>query len=256
LKHPYPFRLGCTSYVYPDEHLPNVEKSAPMVDDIEVVLFESLDYSNLPSKTVISKLAKLGKENDTTFTIHFPIDKKAGSADTAERKAFQKQVEEIMALTAPLDPCAFLLHLEPAGDGDPREVWASRARETCALAQKLAGGRPERICVENLGYPHGWNKPMVADNGFSYCFDVGHALRYTGTLEDAANELMPKTRVIHFHGWDGNKDHLSLARMDKAILRPFIRNHLKNYRGVLTLEVFSENETFESVEVLKSLWEK
>ncbi len=34
------FRLGSTSYVYPDDILPNVRKLMSSVDDIELVLFE------------------------------------------------------------------------------------------------------------------------------------------------------------------------------------------------------------------------
>jgi len=36
-----PFRVGATSYVLPDHILPNVEYLAPMVDDVELVLFET-----------------------------------------------------------------------------------------------------------------------------------------------------------------------------------------------------------------------
>ncbi|MCX7010033.1 MAG: hypothetical protein NTY53_22795 [Kiritimatiellaeota bacterium] len=35
------FRVGVTSYVYPADILPNVERLAGRVDDVELVLFES-----------------------------------------------------------------------------------------------------------------------------------------------------------------------------------------------------------------------
>jgi sugar phosphate isomerase/epimerase len=241
--------------VYPDDLLPNVEKTAPQFDDVEIVLFESLDRSNLPSNAVLSKVAKLGKEYDTTFTVHFPIDKKAGSDDPAEREAFREQAKRVVGLTKPLDPIAFLLHLEPGNENDSRETWASRVRETCGILRELSCGRPEKISVENLGFPHEWLLPIADKYGFSFCLDTGHALKVTGGLDAIVRNLMSGTRVIHLHGWDGENDHLSLARMDRKILAPFIKNGLKNFKGVLTLEVFSESETFESVEALKALWQ-
>ena len=52
-----PFRVGATSYVIPDHILPNVEYLAPLVDDVELVLFETDEYgSNLPDTSVIERL--------------------------------------------------------------------------------------------------------------------------------------------------------------------------------------------------------
>ena len=43
------FRIGTTSYVIPDDILPNVEYLASRVDDVQLVLFETDEYgSNLP----------------------------------------------------------------------------------------------------------------------------------------------------------------------------------------------------------------
>ena len=46
----YPFRLGTTSYIIPDDILPNARFLADKVDDIELVLFEVDDGpNNLPT---------------------------------------------------------------------------------------------------------------------------------------------------------------------------------------------------------------
>ncbi len=256
MKHNFPFRLGCTSYVYPEELLPNVEKTAPMFDDVEIILFESLDHSNMPSRAVLGKLAKLGKEHETTFTIHFPIDKKACSVDVKERKDYADQAESIMKITEILDPFAYLLHLEFDGNGISRDEWNIRIKDVCGALQKCSGSKAKRVCVENLGYPNSWNLPVINRYGFSSCLDVGHVLRYGEKLDFVSRNLMPYTRVIHLHGWDNKNDHLSLARMDQKILERFVELTLKHYQGVLTLEVFNQNDTMESVEVLKSIWEK
>jgi hypothetical protein len=60
MKQPH-LRIGTTSYILADDILPNVRYLAPLVDDIELVLFESEGMSNLPSKQVIEELAALAE---------------------------------------------------------------------------------------------------------------------------------------------------------------------------------------------------
>ena len=44
--------------MYPADILPNVEAMKNRVDDIELVLFESPDHSNIPGQEVIDELAR------------------------------------------------------------------------------------------------------------------------------------------------------------------------------------------------------
>jgi hypothetical protein len=48
MKGTFPFRLGTSSYIIPDEILPNIQYLKDLVDDVEIVLFESDEYSNIP----------------------------------------------------------------------------------------------------------------------------------------------------------------------------------------------------------------
>jgi len=46
---PTPFRIGTTSYIIPDEIIPNVRFLAARVEDVELVLFEADEgMNNLP----------------------------------------------------------------------------------------------------------------------------------------------------------------------------------------------------------------
>ena len=55
-----PFRLGATSYIIPDDILPNVRFLADKVQDVELVLFEVDDGpNNLPGPEVIAVLQAL-----------------------------------------------------------------------------------------------------------------------------------------------------------------------------------------------------
>jgi sugar phosphate isomerase/epimerase len=257
-KNGFPFRLGCTSYVYPADLLPNVRKMAPIVDDIEIVLFETESLSNLPCSAVISALMQIRKEHGNTYTIHFPIDKKAASPDREERKYFQEQAIKIMRLTLPLCPFAYILHLEGI-DGNANSVqqqgWKSRSMETCEEILNCSGVDSSTIAVENLGYPAEWNEEIVEHFGFSYCMDVGHLWLYRYDWEAALQNYLKDTRVIHLHGVSHGKDHLSIEKNNQIILRKLATEYLSTFQNVVTLEVFSEDATFGSIRRLKTLWE-
>lgn len=65
----YPFLLGSTSYVIPDDFLPNVRRLAPLVEDMELALFETPTASNMPTAAVVRELTD---EHKTGFTVHLP----------------------------------------------------------------------------------------------------------------------------------------------------------------------------------------
>jgi hypothetical protein len=54
-----PFRIGTTSYIYPDDILPNVHRLKGKIDDIELVLFEANNAGNIPLAEVVSLAAFL-----------------------------------------------------------------------------------------------------------------------------------------------------------------------------------------------------
>lgn len=249
-------RIGCTSYVIPDDVLPNVKKTAPIFDDIEIVLFESSDFSNLPNPETVREIGDILKENDTTCTIHFPIDRNAGSKDPNERAAFVKQVFEIVELFEPISPYAYILHLQGIGhkgissEADI-EAWHRGSGEVCSNLSRGLGIDLKRIAVESLGYPVEWHEDIVKANGFSYCIDLGHSWLYFENWFDVLKKYISESRVIHLHGVSDGKDHISLSKNDGNDLSMALREIKKSFNGVLTLEVFNENDTFESLEIVK-----
>ena len=60
-------------------------------------------------------------------------------------------------------------------------------------------------------------------------------------------------RVIHLHGVNGREDHVSLKYLGAGLLKRITRFLKDNvYRGVLTVEVFSQADFEESMDIL---WE-
>jgi hypothetical protein len=69
----FSFRLGTTSYIVPDDILPNVRALAEVIDDIELVVFESDEVSNLPPP-VSSRNFGRWRKNTVDYTLHLPMD--------------------------------------------------------------------------------------------------------------------------------------------------------------------------------------
>ncbi len=252
-----PFRLGSTSYIFPDDILPNVDALSTVVDDIELVLFESTDASNFPSQEIIDQLSGISRERNLTYTVHFPLDRKAGSESESERNEFASQATRVIDLTRPLDPFAFVLHLEgisSSASGKDQDAWRERVRSVCKAISRAAGD-PSRVCVENLGYPFVWNNPTIEEFGFTYCIDIGHLWRYgVEDWETLIRTYLTRTRVIHLHGEVEGKDHISLSNNVERIncLLPL----LTEYRGVVTLELFSATDFFPSLSMIADVWDR
>ncbi len=251
LRSPASFRVGVTSYVYPADILPNVERLAGCVDDIELVLFESEQTANLPSPEVVARLAELGHRHNLTYTVHFPTDRKLGSADAAERTAHVAQLRRVITLLAPLPVHGYILHLEGVGPGDSAARVAAWQRDVAAeLPRLLADGPPPALfCVESLNYPFDWCAPLLDEFGLSVCADVGHVWRGGGDVPEFLRTWLPRARVIHLHGERDGRDHLPLTELVPGRLEQCLEA-ARGFSGVVTLEVFEYAAARQSIERL------
>jgi sugar phosphate isomerase/epimerase len=110
--HALPFRLGTTSYIIPDEILPNVRYLAGQVRDIELLLFEMDDgQNNLPDEDTISELHRIAADHDMSFTVHLPLDLDLGAEGVDRSKTLRKAQRAIETINH-LDPWAYVLHLD------------------------------------------------------------------------------------------------------------------------------------------------
>jgi len=251
---PRAWRLGTTSYVYPDDLLPNVERLVGRTQDIEVILFESEDVSNLPAPATIARMAALAEGHDLTWTIHLPSDRSLAAADTPTRLSAVRQALRIAALTRPLQPHAFIVHPDAIeADASPARVAAWQRDFADSLARLLDGGiAPRLLAVENLRPSFAWSMPVIERLDLSVCLDTGHLWL---AREDAAAHFRlhaPRIRVIHLHGERDGRDHLSLAATDPVRLRAFLAE-LRAYTQVVSLEVFSFDDTASSILTLHEL---
>lgn len=243
------FRLGSTSYVYPDDILPNVRQLGAMVDDVELVLFEVPEASNLPDAATLDALARLADAHQLTYTVHLPLDLRVAAsrggdgngAAAPQRDPSMAMAHRIIALTRPLQPFAYVAHLdarEPMRTGD-WDAWRAACAEGLAELVEAAGAA-DRICIENLErWSHREMLPLLEHLHVDLCLDIGHLWLQGLDVPACIAELAPYIRVVHLHGIDG-RDHKSLRHTPRPQLRAALDALARSgFDGVLTLEVFN-----------------
>ncbi|PKO23290.1 MAG: xylose isomerase [Chloroflexi bacterium HGW-Chloroflexi-1] len=247
------FHIGATSYIIPDDILPNVEFLAPQVDDIELMLFETDEYgSNLPDAALCARLNELAAHQSLTYTVHLPLDLRLGDGDEETHISLVK-ARRVIEATRALRPFAYTLHLDgraliaeelpgaSQAPGNWRALthWQDNARRALEVVCGWLD-EPERLCIENV---ERWNPeafaPVVEALLVSRTIDIGHLwLQGADPLEHLAR-WVERTRVIHLHGI-AERDHASLAHIPAEQLDPVIAFLVARFSGVVTLEVFNE----------------
>lgn len=247
-----PFRLGSTSYIWPDDILPNVRRLGPWVDDVELVLFEVDEYNNLPDAATLDELNELAERHDLTYTVHLPLDLALAHAPSMEKAL------KVIALGRHLAPRAYVLHLDGrAVEGEPNAGLRTRWQEDALRVLDQLGeavGDPSRLCVENLeNYCPEEFLPLLDRIPVSLCVDVGHLWLMGRDPVSFLEEHLDRTRVIHLHGI-GERDHQSLLYQDREQVAPVVELlSERSYEGVVTLEVFSREDFFPSRSLVAEL---
>ena len=254
----YPFRLGTTSYIIPDDILPNVHYLTGRVSDIELILFEVDDGpNNLPSTDVIEELSFIAQQHDMTYTVHLPLDLKLGH-DGSEQDQSLVKAKRVLDCTRGLDPWAYVLHLDgrsvrTSNDAGLIRQWQNQSVRALELVAEWAGGA-EKLAVENLEtYSLDFIQPVLERIPVSRCVDIGHLWLDGHDPIPYLGAALPRTRVVHLHGI-AEQDHCSLACMPQEKVRQVWDELIRaNYNGVLTLEIFSEEDFISSLEVIEKI---
>ncbi len=252
----YPFRLGTTSYIIPADILPNARYLVGKIRDIELILFEVDDGpNNLPSPEVIDELSQIASEHDLTYTVHLPLDLKLGE-NGSERDQSLVKAERVIDCTRRLDPWAYVLHLDgksirTSTDKELVKHWQSQSVRALEVVSEWTGDA-EKLAVENLEtYPLDFIQPVLERIPVSRCVDIGHLWLDGHDPLPYLRTAIPRTRVIHLHGI-AERDHRSLAFMPQEKVRAVWDELIQmKYKGVLTLEIFSEEDFVSSLEVIE-----
>jgi sugar phosphate isomerase/epimerase len=236
-KNCYPFRLATTSFIYPDDYVPNVRLLGPFVDEIELLLFES---EAPPSADTIRELASLSQEHAVGYNVHLPLNVSIGHADALRRRRDVEALLRVFDRVAPLSPSTFTLHIpseNPAVMPEAGEPWKDAVHRSLTELT-TAIGDPARISIETLDYPLEWMADLIEAFGLAVCMDVGHLVRCDQDLELFFRSFGSRISIIHLHGVQNGRDHLPLVQLPPPVEKT-IRRLLCRFKGIVSLEVFS-----------------
>jgi sugar phosphate isomerase/epimerase len=250
-KNRYPFKLGTTSFIYPENYVPNAHMLGPYVDDIELIFFESRNTS-LPSRSTVNELRQLARDFDFTYSVHLPIDISIADPQPTRRKRAVDTLARIVDLLSPLTANIFCLHIPYDDTCWPKEkfdVWRDAVRD--GLNRLFDSGVDRKsLVVENLDYPITWLDAILLDLDLHVCLDLGHLALNGWNVSSHFDTYQSRTRVLHVHGVAAGRDHLALDLSSRTYLGDVLRI-LRRFTGCVCLEVFSYRDLLASMQFLE-----
>ena len=250
----FPFKLGTTSFIYPDGYIPNVKMLGPYLDEIELLLFESLPADALPSKAVIKELSLLAREYDLTYNIHLPTDVSISDTQPEKQQQAVNTILKVIDRVDPLCPSVYSLHIpydQRSSAPDTVKSWQYCVLKN--LRKILASGiAAESIGVENLDYRFDLIDDILAELNLSVCLDIGHLIVNGYDLNDLFNKYGDRTSIIHLHGVKNGQDHLAIDKLPHKFREPVLAI-LKRFTGSVSLEVFAFDDLKSSLAFLEML---
>lgn len=246
------WRLGATSYVYAGDLLHNLARLAGQVQDVELVLFDDgAGNGNVPTVADVQTMRQFLADHGMSVTVHLPVD--LGGANDSQRRAALALNQRVVETTLPLNPYAWIVHIETARAGT-REWLDAAVKDVEQLCATI--GDPAQLAIENLeSYPPELLEPLFTEFPVARALDVGHLWKQQRDPLPVAAAWLDATRVFHLHGVcrqdDRLIDHASLAVLDAVQLAQLdaLLDALRDWHGVLTLEVF-EGDYFTSRPIL------
>jgi sugar phosphate isomerase/epimerase len=251
----YPFKIGTTSFIYPDLYVPNVKMLGPFLDEIELLLFESAPVASLFSKPVIHDLKQLSQDLELSYNIHLPTDISISDSSPAGRDQAVSSLMRIIERMVPLAPVSYTLHVPYPGDmanDDHLRNWQDVVYRN--LARIVGSGVPaDKIAIETLDYPLEALAEIIYELQLSICLDAGHLMLHGYDIPRFFNKYGAKISIMHLHGVKNNRDHLSLEQLPAGSMQS-IREILQTFTACLSLEVFSFEHLETSLQLLEKCW--
>lgn len=250
----FPFTLAVPSFIYPDHWVPNVRMLGPHVDEIELLLFESRPESLIPADD-IRVLAELGRDLSITYNVHLPVDVSLAHPDSAQRKHAVDAIARAVALTEPLHPSAWVLHLPadepPDHSEDDSPLWTAwRDRAADGLRRLLNCGIPPRkLALETLAYPPERLIPLLDAFGLPLCLDIGHLILAGRDPAEFWETHGERISIVHLHGVSDGRDHRALDLLSPDHGRR-LSALLKSFEKIVSVEVFAYKTLVDSLEWL------
>ena len=253
LKKQLPFRVATTSYIISDNICSNALVLGPLVDEIELVLFETPSQNNLPSFAEIKDLFRIAEDLDLAYNVHLPSDIFLCDPEPHQQNYYIDIILRYFERTYPLNPTLYILHLDSRHTNglteDNIDIWIQNISSSIEKAISY-GLPPERVAIENLEFPLDKIAPVAERYGFKLCLDIGHLLLYRHPLNSQLEKYLNKCPMAHLHGVNNNIDHISISVINSQDWQ-CISSYLRPYQGCVALEMFSVDDFYYSMWRLK-----
>ena len=252
----FPFKIGTTSFIYPDGYIPNVETLGPYLEEIELLFFESTPENHLPTRADISELGRLAEKHRLTYNIHLPIDLYLGAENVTQRHQAVESIIYIFDLVSPLSPTTCTLHLIyhwHTYSSNKLKLWQQNIYYSLSRLMD-AGIEAENITIENLDYPFEWLGTFFSDFNLKVCLDFGHIFRYAQDANIIVDNYGERISIIHLNGFEGDHDHISLNSLSPDQLGQIMK-FLETFSGIVSVEVFSFDDLTSSLSILEECWQ-
>ena len=254
-----PFKIGTTSFIYPDYIIPNVKKIGAFFDEIELLVFESKPEAVIPSRDDVRELAELSRDLDLTYNVHLPTDINLSAPNLQLRRDAADTLKRVIERFSIAPVTSFTLHLEmdkPMPSKEGIKAWQKNARHGLELLVPALED-PAKIGVETLWYPPDLFKDLINEFGLSVCADLGHHIKYGYDIPRTFELFGPKINLIHLHGVDTRLEppraHIGLDKMEPGELRK-IMTPLKHYTETVSIEVFKLTDLQGSLTALSEIF--
>ncbi len=261
--------LGAPSMVYGENLIHNVEILSGLVKDIEIVLFHTPELNNIPSLREIERIKEIGNRKELSFTVHLPASLEPASDKKDLMEESLEIAAEIIARFSCLQPRHYILHLPfsrptlvaipgfyfPWKPTKEWHQWSHRAEEALERVNRLLGPS-DSLLIENINYSPRFLEPFWQKGLCAFCLDMGHLLLGGEAVSEILTQYLQVTRVIHLHGVDRFKEHISLSCLPPGQVQDWFHQLKKAaYQGVITLEVFDPLDLEESLNITCGLLE-
>ncbi|MFZ5758658.1 MAG: cobamide remodeling phosphodiesterase CbiR, partial [Thermodesulfobacteriota bacterium] len=211
----FPWKIGTTSFILPATIEENVVFLARLVDDVQLLFFETPSASVPANDYNAAVLQQIAAQWGVGFTVHLPVDIRPGSSDRRKRVGAVDVIVWLLEELAPLAPRCYDLHL-PLEDDIGRDEWLDNIDAFLYQLARRIGQLRTLVAIENIDYPFGWIRSLVTGHGFSLCLDVGHALLFADNLSTMLADLSG-VHHVHYHGVREGRDHQALHAGQQAL---------------------------------------
>lgn len=246
----FPFRISAPSYLMPSGYIENVTYLMDKVDDIQLLVFDTLKEDPLLKEESLTTLEYLAKDSGITYSVHMPVKPEltAGFQQRLEAACF------IIETLNRLNISSYTFHYdlpdgvkwEKATKDEIQSIEAAYIKFFKALKKKF----PDvDLSLENTETPLSVLDKIISECGISYCIDIGHLLVQGRDLAEIEPRLQ-RASVVHLHGWEednGKKQDHRPILYDRKIFK-----QLESFPGILTIENYHKLLYEKSLELLRA----